>query len=98
LGRAANLTEKSVPKIAPPDTDGIQGWAEIKLQVNGNSERLVVDPRVTQPGADRQQRKSGKPQLTLTPAPTLLNDPYLRAVDGHEDGEISTIPRARLWG
>jgi xanthine dehydrogenase YagT iron-sulfur-binding subunit len=47
LGRAANLTEKSIPKIAPPDPGGVQGWAEIKLQVNGNAERLVVDPRVT---------------------------------------------------
>jgi xanthine dehydrogenase YagT iron-sulfur-binding subunit len=25
----------------------VQGWAEIKLQVNGNTARLVVDPRVT---------------------------------------------------
>jgi hypothetical protein len=47
LGRAANLTEKSIPKGAPPDPGEVQGWAEIKLQVNGNTERLVVDPRVT---------------------------------------------------
>jgi xanthine dehydrogenase YagT iron-sulfur-binding subunit len=47
LGRAANLAEKSIPKGAPSDPGGAQGWAEIKLQVNGNTERLVVDPRVT---------------------------------------------------
>jgi xanthine dehydrogenase YagT iron-sulfur-binding subunit len=47
LGRAADLTERSIPKSAPPDPNGIQGWTEIKLQVNGNTERLVVDPRVT---------------------------------------------------
>ena len=37
LGRAADLTERSIPKSAPPDTNGIQGWTEIKLQVNGNT-------------------------------------------------------------
>ena len=47
LGRAANVTEKSIPRSAPPDPGGVQGWTEIKLQVNGNTERLVVDPRVT---------------------------------------------------
>lgn len=47
LGRATNVTEKSIPKSAPPDPDRVQGRAEIKLQVNGTSERLVVDPRVT---------------------------------------------------
>jgi hypothetical protein len=38
LGRAANLAEKSIPKGAPSDPGGTQGWAEIKLQVNGNTE------------------------------------------------------------
>jgi xanthine dehydrogenase YagT iron-sulfur-binding subunit len=47
LGRAATVTEKNIPKSVPPDPGGVQGWAEIKLQVNGNTERLVVDPRVT---------------------------------------------------
>jgi xanthine dehydrogenase YagT iron-sulfur-binding subunit len=47
LGRAATVTEKSIPKSAPPDPGRVQGWAEIKLQVNGHTERLVVDPRVT---------------------------------------------------
>ena len=47
LGRAATVTEKSIPKSAPPNTGGVQGLAEIKLKVNGNAERLVVDPRVT---------------------------------------------------
>ena len=47
LGRAATVTEKSIPKSAPPNTGGVQGLAEINLKVNGNSERLVVDPRVT---------------------------------------------------
>ena len=47
LGRAATVTEKSISKSAPPNTGGVQGLAEIKLKVNGNAERLVVDPRVT---------------------------------------------------
>jgi len=47
LGRAATVTEKSIPKSAPPNTGGVQGLAEINLKVNGNAERLVVDPRVT---------------------------------------------------
>ena len=47
LGRAATVTEKSIPKSAPPNTGGMQGLAEINLKVNGNAERLVVDPRVT---------------------------------------------------
>ena len=47
LGRAATVTEKSIPKSAPPNTDGVQGLTEINLKVNGNTERLVVDPRVT---------------------------------------------------
>ena len=47
LGRAATVTEKSIPKSAPPNTGGVQGLAEINLKVNGNAEQLVVDPRVT---------------------------------------------------
>jgi len=47
LGRAATVTEKSIPKSAPPNTGGVQGLAEINLKVNGDVERLVVDPRVT---------------------------------------------------
>jgi xanthine dehydrogenase YagT iron-sulfur-binding subunit len=47
LGRAATVTEKSLPKDAPPDPGGQQGWADIRLRVNGKTERLVVDPRVT---------------------------------------------------
>jgi xanthine dehydrogenase YagT iron-sulfur-binding subunit len=47
FARAANVTEKSISKSAPPDPGEVQGWAEIKLQVNGNTARLVVDPRVT---------------------------------------------------
>jgi len=47
LGRAATVTEKSIPKSAPPNTGGVQGLAEINLKVNGDAERLVVDPRVT---------------------------------------------------
>ena len=47
LGRATTVTEKSIPKSAPPNTGGVQGLAEINLKVNGNPERLVVDPRVT---------------------------------------------------
>ena len=47
LGRAATVTEKNLPKSAPPDADGVQGLMEIRLKVNGDTERLVVDPRVT---------------------------------------------------
>jgi xanthine dehydrogenase YagT iron-sulfur-binding subunit len=47
LGRAAAVTEKGIPKSPPPEPGESQGWAEIKLQVNGSTERLVVDPRVT---------------------------------------------------
>jgi xanthine dehydrogenase YagT iron-sulfur-binding subunit len=47
LGRAAT-PEKSIPQSAPPDPDsGLQGLAEINLKVNGNVQRLVIDPRVT---------------------------------------------------
>jgi xanthine dehydrogenase YagT iron-sulfur-binding subunit len=47
LGRAVTVTEKSIPKSVPPNTSGVQGLTEINLQVNGTSERLFVDPRVT---------------------------------------------------
>jgi xanthine dehydrogenase YagT iron-sulfur-binding subunit len=47
LGRAAADTQESVPKSTPPNADAPPGWTEINLKVNGNSERLVVDPRVT---------------------------------------------------
>jgi xanthine dehydrogenase YagT iron-sulfur-binding subunit len=47
LGRATAVTEESIPSSAPPDTSGARGLTEINLKVNGNSERLVVDPRVT---------------------------------------------------
>jgi xanthine dehydrogenase YagT iron-sulfur-binding subunit len=46
LGRAATVSEENIPKSAPPDP-GAQGLMEIRLKVNGDSERLVVDPRVT---------------------------------------------------
>jgi xanthine dehydrogenase YagT iron-sulfur-binding subunit len=47
LGRAATVTETNIPKSAPPDPGGVQGLMEIRLKVNGDTERLVVDPRVT---------------------------------------------------
>jgi xanthine dehydrogenase YagT iron-sulfur-binding subunit len=47
LGRAATVTEKNIPQSAPPDPGGVQGLMEIRLKVNGDTERLVVDPRVT---------------------------------------------------
>jgi xanthine dehydrogenase YagT iron-sulfur-binding subunit len=47
FGRAATVTEKSIPGSVPPEPDGAQGLTEINLQVNGETERLVVDPRVT---------------------------------------------------
>jgi xanthine dehydrogenase YagT iron-sulfur-binding subunit len=47
LGRAATVTAKNIPKSAPPNTGEVQGLTEITLKVNGNTERLVVDPRVT---------------------------------------------------
>ena len=47
LGRAVVVTENGIPKSAPTDTGGVQGLTEINLRVNGNGERLVVDPRVT---------------------------------------------------
>jgi xanthine dehydrogenase YagT iron-sulfur-binding subunit len=47
LGRGAAVTQESLPKSPPTTADGPQGWTEINLTVNGNSERLVVDPRVT---------------------------------------------------
>jgi xanthine dehydrogenase YagT iron-sulfur-binding subunit len=47
LGRAA-IPEKSIPQSAPPDPgSGLQGLVEINLKVNGNTQRLVIDPRVT---------------------------------------------------
>src|ERR1700722_2239417 len=47
LGRGAAVTQESLPKSPPPTADGPQGWTEINLTVNGKSERLVADPRVT---------------------------------------------------
>jgi xanthine dehydrogenase YagT iron-sulfur-binding subunit len=47
LGRAATVTEKNIPKSVPPDARGVPGLMEIRLKVNGDTERLVVDPRVT---------------------------------------------------
>jgi xanthine dehydrogenase YagT iron-sulfur-binding subunit len=47
LGRAGTVTEKSNLQGEPPKTDGAEGLIEIILKVNGNTERLVVDPRVT---------------------------------------------------
>ena len=47
LARAVVVTENGIPKNAPTDTGGVQGLTEINLKVNGNGERLVVDPRVT---------------------------------------------------
>jgi xanthine dehydrogenase YagT iron-sulfur-binding subunit len=47
LARGAAVTEEPIPKTAPPGTPGPQGLIEINLNVNGNAERLLVDPRVT---------------------------------------------------
>src|SRR5260370_38906604 len=47
LGRAATVSEKSIPKSAPPNAGGTQGLTEINLKVNGSTVRLVVDPRIT---------------------------------------------------
>ncbi|MBV8352456.1 MAG: (2Fe-2S)-binding protein [Verrucomicrobia bacterium] len=47
LGRAGTITEKRALNDEPPKTDGAGGLMEIALNVNGNTERLVVDPRVT---------------------------------------------------
>jgi xanthine dehydrogenase YagT iron-sulfur-binding subunit len=47
LARGVAVTKESVPKSAPPNADAPPGWTEINLKVNGNGERLVVDPRVT---------------------------------------------------
>ena len=47
VARGVAVTEGSVPKSAPPNADAPPGWTEINLKVNGNSKRLVVDPRVT---------------------------------------------------
>ncbi|MBV8415628.1 MAG: (2Fe-2S)-binding protein [Verrucomicrobia bacterium] len=47
LGRAGTITEKSTLNDEPPKTDGAGGLMEIALNVNGNTERLIVDPRVT---------------------------------------------------
>jgi xanthine dehydrogenase YagT iron-sulfur-binding subunit len=47
LGRGAAVTDEDLPKSPPTTTDGPQGGTEINLMINGNSERLVVDPRVT---------------------------------------------------
>jgi xanthine dehydrogenase YagT iron-sulfur-binding subunit len=47
LARGAAVAEKPITKTAspaPPDTPGL---TEINLNVNGNVERLLVDPRVT---------------------------------------------------
>ena len=47
LGRGAAVTQENLPKSPPTTADGPQGWTEINLTVNGNNERLAVDPRVT---------------------------------------------------
>jgi len=47
LGRAGTITEKRALNDEPPKTDGAGGLMEIALNVNGNTERLIVDPRVT---------------------------------------------------
>jgi xanthine dehydrogenase YagT iron-sulfur-binding subunit len=47
LGRAAAVTEENMPKSLPPNAGGVQGLTEINLKVNGNTQRLVADPRVT---------------------------------------------------
>ena len=47
LGRAGTVTEKSDLKGEPPKPDGAAGLMEIALNVNGNTKRLIVDPRVT---------------------------------------------------
>ena len=47
LGRAGTITKKSTLNDEPPKTDGAGGLMEIALNVNGNTERLIVDPRVT---------------------------------------------------
>ena len=46
LKQAAAVTEENIPKSAPPNKGGVQGLTEISLKVNGNTQRLVVDPRV----------------------------------------------------
>jgi xanthine dehydrogenase YagT iron-sulfur-binding subunit len=46
LGRGAAVTEE-IPKSAPLDAGGVQGLTDIKLKINGKTEALVVDPRVT---------------------------------------------------
>jgi xanthine dehydrogenase YagT iron-sulfur-binding subunit len=47
LARGAAVTEEPIPKTATPAAPGRQGLIEINLNVNGNVERLLVDPRVT---------------------------------------------------
>lgn len=47
LGRAGTVTEKSTLKGEPPKPDETEGLIEIALNVNGNTDRLIVDPRVT---------------------------------------------------
>jgi xanthine dehydrogenase YagT iron-sulfur-binding subunit len=55
LGRGAAVTEESIPKTAPPDGGAAQGLTNIKLKVNGKTEALLVDPRVTLLDALRDQ-------------------------------------------
>ncbi len=48
LAKGADVPEKSITEgLPPPNAGKAQGLAQIKLQVNGSSETLVVDPRVT---------------------------------------------------
>jgi xanthine dehydrogenase YagT iron-sulfur-binding subunit len=47
LARGNVIPEERIAKSAPPDTAGLPGSTEINLKINGNVERLLVDPRVT---------------------------------------------------
>jgi xanthine dehydrogenase YagT iron-sulfur-binding subunit len=47
LARGVAVTEESLPKSPPPDPADLNGLMQINLQINGSTERLTVDPRVT---------------------------------------------------
>lgn len=47
LARGAAVTEESLPKSPPPDPADLNGLIQINLKINGSTEKLAIDPRVT---------------------------------------------------
>ena len=47
LARGAAVTEESLAKSRPPDPADLKDLTQINLKINGSTERLAIDPRVT---------------------------------------------------